>query len=96
MEPGRTIIRTTTAAHMRLKTPVSIVSRLAVGRASSSVGASPPSASSRRCPGRMAKPRIAAAIMVSTSETISQASVSTPSAAPVAIPNTGTTMPPSA
>ncbi|CAM5303722.1 LacI family DNA-binding transcriptional regulator [Streptomyces narbonensis] len=47
----------------------------------------------RRWPGRTARPRRAAASVVSTIDTISQVSVRTPSWAPVATPKTGTTTP---
>jgi hypothetical protein len=93
VEPGRTIIRTTTIAQSTLNMPVVIASRLAAARVPPSTGASSAGASRRRWPGRMTSARRAAAIAVSAIDVMSQASARTPSCAPVASPKAGTTTP---
>src|SRR4051812_9782111 len=61
VEPGRTIIRTTTTAHSRLKIPVTMPSRAAVRAPTAAAPAGKPSAADPAATGAAAEPIVAEA-----------------------------------
>jgi hypothetical protein len=82
VDPGRTIIKTVTTTHSRLKMPVVIASRVTVLPAKAA-----------RWSGRMITTSTTAATAVRAIDTSTQACVSTPIEVAVATPSRGTATP---